>query len=90
MRAFYRATMRRGAPILFVLSLLITAMAFVEAYQTLHQSEGVDLAQFDVLTRFQLLLTALAHSLLLGALPFGCAVLIDRIDRFLARSERKA
>ena len=93
MRTFYRAAMRHGAPILFVVSLLIIVMSITEVYQTLQQTEalqGIRVSDFDVLTRFRLLFTAVAKSLLLAALPFGGAILVERIDRLLAQREPRA
>jgi hypothetical protein len=90
MKSFYRAAMRYGSPILFTISLIIVLMSILEVYQTLEQSEalqGIRLADFGVLVRFKLLMTAVAKSLLLAALPFAGAVFVHRIDRFLDQRE---
>ena len=91
MNRFYRYSMRHGSELLFVLSLLVVLLSIVNTYQTLEQSQlttGMSISELRVLDRFQLLLSAIAQSLLLGAMPFAAAVLINRIDQFLQTREK--
>jgi hypothetical protein len=84
--------MRYGSAILFILSILVVLLSLVNTYQTLEQTQismGMNFSELRFFSRFQLLLSAIAQSLLLGAIPFAAAVLIDRIDLFLA-SKRAA
>jgi hypothetical protein len=91
MKKFYRYAMRRGSGILFILAILVVLLSLVNTYQTLEQTQismGMSLSELRFFSRFQLLLSAIAQSLLLGAIPFAGAVLIDRIDRFIEQKQR--
>jgi hypothetical protein len=90
---FYRWAMRVGSQILFWLSVLIVLLSILNVYDTLQQTRtqmGVGFEGLRTLTRFKILLSAVGQSLLLGAVPFGAAVIIHRIDRFLAMREEAA
>ena len=93
MTAFYRAAMRYASPILFIISLMIVTLSILEIYQSLEQSEalqGFRVSDFDAITRFRLLMSALGKSFMLAALPFAGAVFVHRLDRFLAQREPRA
>jgi len=89
-KTLYRSAMRYGSAILFILAILVVLLSLVNTYQTLDQtrlSMGMHLSELRFFTRFQLLSSAIAQSLLLGAFPFGAAVLIDRIDQYLGQRQ---
>ena len=84
--SLYRWAMRVGSQILFWLSLLIVVMSIVSVVETMQElnSQGLDIEGLKSFTRFKLILTSVGQSLLLGAVPFSLAVIINRMDRFLA------
>ena len=91
MKRFYRSAMRYGSGILFVLAILVVLLSLVNTYQTLEMSQanmGMSFSELRFFSRFHLLLSAIAQSLLLGAAPFAAAALIDRVDRFLDQKDK--
>jgi len=82
----YRWAMRVGSPILFWLSVFVVLLSIFRAYDSIQQTQaslGVEFDRIRFITRLQVLMSAVAQSLLLGALPFGAAVLIHRLDKLL-------
>ena len=87
----YRWAMRVAAPILFWLSVLVVVMSIVNVYDTIEQAQaqGIGLEGLRTISRFKLLWSSVGQSLLLGALPFGLAAIINRVDAFLAAREQR-
>ena len=82
---FYRWAMRVGSPILFLLSILIVVTSLLNVYEAVEQANasGIGFDGLRTFSRFKILLSSVGQSLLLGAVPFGLAVIVHRIDRFL-------
>jgi hypothetical protein len=86
--SIYRWAMRFGSPLLFWLSILIVLASLLQVYDTVQQAQAqIGFGGISFFSRFRILLSTVGQGFLLAALPFGTAVIINRIDKFLTTRE---
>jgi hypothetical protein len=95
MSAIFRWCMRHGAKILFAFALIQLLVGLVPLIGTLfaetgHMARNLGYSPGDMDYPFSLQLQLLFHAVVSAAFPFFGAVVIDRLDRWLAARDKEA